>query len=90
MNITLCTDLRAAGQSDDIDDTVDYKRIKLDALELVEKSNFMLVEKLAQAVADMCLKTPGVDTVAVTIDKPGALRFAQSVAVEIVRSKKRE
>ncbi len=87
LNITLYTDLCAAGHSDDIADTVDYKQVKLDVLELVERSNFYLVERLAQAVADLCLKAPRVTAVTVTLDKPGALRFARSVAVEITRSR---
>jgi len=87
LNITLFADLRAAGQSDDIKDTVDYKSVKMRVLELVENSTFFLVERLAQAVASTCLDTPGVEAVTVTLDKPGALRFAQSVAVEIARNK---
>lgn len=90
LNITLFADLRAAGQSDDISDTVDYKDVKMRVLELVEDSSFFLVERLAQAVASTCLDTPSVEAVTVTLDKPGALRFAQSVAVEITREKTNE
>jgi len=45
------------------------------------------VEKLAQQIADCCLNAEGVQKVQVTVDKPGALRFARSVAVEIIRTK---
>ncbi len=90
LNITLYADLRGAGQSDDIADTVDYKDIKMRVMALVEQSSFFLVERLAQAVAACCLDTPRVEVVTVTLDKPGALRFAQSVAVEITRSKEHE
>lgn len=90
LNITLFADLGAAGQSDDINDTVDYKDVKMRVLELVEKSSFFLVERLAQAVASTCLDTHSVEAVTVTLDKPGALRFAQSVAVEITREKTNE
>ncbi|MCK5863262.1 MAG: dihydroneopterin aldolase [Candidatus Hydrogenedentes bacterium] len=87
LNITLHADLRAAGQSDNIDDTVDYKTVKIRVLELVEHSSFFLVERLAQAVADVCLDNPRVEMATIILDKPGALRFAQSVAVEITRNK---
>lgn len=87
VNITLYADLIRAGKTDDIGDTVDYKEIKQDILALVESSSFYLVERLAQAVADRCLQARGVEKVTVVVDKPGALRFARSVAVEITRSR---
>ena len=44
-------------------------------------------EALAQDVACICLENPPIQRVDVTVDKPGALRFARSVAVEIVRER---
>ena len=85
INVTMETDLRKAGQSDDLNDTVDYKAVKLSILDLVEKSEFKLIESLAERVAKICLKAAGVQSATVTIDKPGALRFCKSVAVEITR-----
>ncbi len=87
INLVLFTDTRQAGKTDCIEDTVDYKAIKNKVLELVEQSSFFLVEKLAQQIADCCLNAEGVQKVQVTVDKPGALRFARSVAVEIIRTK---
>ena len=66
---------------------MDYKQVKQQVLALVEGSSFYLVEKLAQEVARLCLKAPRVERVTVIVDKPGALRFARSVAVEITRTK---
>lgn len=86
-NITLHADLRQAGQSDAIEDTIDYKTVKQNILDHVEQSEYFLVEKLAQAVADICLQESRVARVEVTLDKPGALRFARSVAVEICRER---
>lgn len=85
INATLETDLRAAGRSDAIDDTVDYKTIKLRIVEFVENSRFHLIESLAEGIADICLQDGGVQRAVVTVDKPGALRFARSVAVEVTR-----
>ncbi len=87
LNITLWADLREAGKSDSIEDTVDYKQVKQQVLALVEASSFFLVERLAQKVADICLRAPRVERVTVILDKPGALRFATSVAVEITRTR---
>lgn len=84
-NIELCCNLHKAGKTDNLNDTVNYELVKEKILSLIEKSRFYLLEKAAEAVADICLKTPGVKSVKVTVDKPGALRSAESVAVEIER-----
>ena len=85
LNITLYADLSRAGNTDSIEDTVDYKRVKKQVLALVADSSYFLLEKLAQKVADICLEDPLVFQVTVIADKPGALRYARSVAVEITR-----
>ena len=87
VNIVLYADLRAAGRSDRIEDTVDYKEVKKRVVAQVEGSSSFLIEHLAQRVAGLCLEEPRVEAVRVTIDKPGALRFARSVAVEIFRKR---
>lgn len=87
INMTLYADLRAACASDKIEDTVDYKAIKKSVLESVEESSFFLVERLAEHVTQIALESPLVRRVDVSVDKPGALRFARSVAVEITRTK---
>ncbi len=85
INLTIYTDLRKAGKSDRIEDTVDYRALKKRVLAMVESSRFFLEEALADAVAELCLATPGVEQVEVRVEKPNALRFARSVAVEITR-----
>ena len=87
INITLSADLGPACRSDAIADTVDYKGIKQRVVERVEGSSFFLLERLAEELARTCLEDPGVSAATVTIDKPGALRFARSVAVEITRER---
>jgi dihydroneopterin aldolase/D-erythro-7,8-dihydroneopterin triphosphate epimerase len=87
VNIVLHADLRKAGESDDIDDTVNYKTIKKEALAMVQQSEYFLLEKLAEQIAGIALKDSKVQRVDVSIDKPGALRFARSVAVEIFRTR---
>jgi len=86
IDLTLHADLRRAGQSDDLNDTVDYKQVKKDVLAMVEASSYLLLERLAERIAEVCLAHDGVERVRVAVDKPGALRFARSVAVEIFRA----
>lgn len=87
INITLYTDLSQAGQTDRMEDTVNYKYIKNRVVEMVEGSSFFVVERLAECIAEICLNDPGVQYVRVLLEKPGALRFARSVGVEIIRSR---
>ena len=87
INITLSADLRKPGVTDRLEDTIDYKALKKRILKLVEGSSYFLIERLAQAIAGACLEEAPVQRVRVTIDKPGALRFARSVAVEITRDR---
>ncbi len=88
INVTLYADLRKASESDRIEDTLDYKAVKKAIFQLAEQSSFFLIERLAGAVAETCLTWPIVQGVTVTIDKPGALRFARSVSVSITRNKR--
>ena len=76
-----------AGRSDRLADALDYRALKKRVVEHVEASSFRLLEALAESVADICLEDRRVRTVEVTIDKPGALRFARSVAVHIERAR---
>jgi len=87
INVEMHCDLSRAGKSDELADTVDYKSIKKAILKLVEGSRFQLIEALAENVAGIALSDEKVQRVVVTIDKPGALRFAKSSAVEIVRTR---
>lgn len=87
VNIALCVDLRPAGRSDDVADSVDYETVTKRVIEHVERTTRFTIEALAQDVATLCLSTPGVTDVHVRVEKPGALRFARSVGVEIERRK---
>ena len=46
ISIIMYTDIRKAGQTDLLEDSVDYKTVKKDILSLVEGSSFLLLEKL--------------------------------------------
>jgi 2-amino-4-hydroxy-6-hydroxymethyldihydropteridine diphosphokinase len=85
INIILYADTRAAGASDDIQDAVNYRTITKRIIKLVEGSQFYLVEKLVAEIAAICLEDPRVTRATVRVEKPGALRFARSVGVEIDR-----
>jgi FolB domain-containing protein len=87
INLTMFCDLRRAGLSDDIADTVNYRTTTKRILSMVESSTRYTVEALAADIAKLCLEQPGVTRVRVRLEKPGALRFARSVGVEIERAR---
>ena len=87
INITLYADTRAAGASDQIENAVNYRTITKQVIGCVEGSSFYLVEKMAAEIAAICLRDPRVEAVDVRVEKPGALRFARSVGVEIHRTR---
>lgn len=89
ISLTLYTDLSAAGQSDRVEDGIDYKSIKNAVIEQIEGNRFALIERIAEVVAQLCLSYPKIERVDVTVDKMAALRFVKSVAVEITRTQNR-
>lgn len=87
INYTLYADTRAAAASDAIEDAVNYRTITKRIIQRVEASEFYLVEKMVAEIAKICLQDPRVEAVSVRVEKPGALRFARSVGVEIHRTR---
>lgn len=87
INLTLFTDMHAAGESDNPDDILNYRTITKAIINYVESSSHYLVEALAAAIARICVVDHGANRVIVRVEKPGALRYAQSVGVEIERER---
>ena len=87
INVILWVDLRDASKTDDMNKAVDYREINKKIIELVENSEFFLIEKLASKIGEVCLQHEGVMKVSVTVEKPGVLRYARSVGVEITMKK---
>ena len=85
INLTLYTDTRHAGEKDDIADCVDYTKISKKLLAHAESVNRFTVEALANDLAKLCLEEKGVEKAIVRVEKPGAVRFAESVGVEVER-----
>lgn len=85
VNISLFADLQRAGLSDSIDDTLNYRSVTKQIIQHIETSQRFTLEALASDIARICLGHPAVEKVRVRVEKPGALRFARSVGVEIER-----
>lgn len=87
INVTLFTDTARAAETDDIKDCVNYSTMSKKVLAHAESANRMTVEALANDLAKLCLEENSVQKVIVRVEKPGAVRFAESVGVEIERNR---
>jgi dihydroneopterin aldolase len=85
LDLDMACDIRAAAQSDDIKDALDYKAISKRLIQHIEQSQFQLLEALAESVADIVRKEFQVSALRLRISKPGALRGAQDVGLIIER-----
>ncbi len=87
VDLELPVDCRKAAATDDVADTVDYKRVAKRVLAYIEASEFKLVETLAHRLALLLLEEFGVEWVRVSLNKPGAIRNSRDVGVVIERGR---
>ena len=87
LDLELPVDCRHAALTDEVADTLDYKKVAKRVLAFVEASEFKLVETLAQRVALVILAEFPVEWVRVALNKPGAIRNSRDVGVVIERSR---
>ena len=87
VDLELPVDCRQAAVSDDVTDTVDYKKVSKRVLAFIEASEFKLVETLAQRLALLILEEFSIEWIRLSINKPGAIRNSRDVGVSIERSR---
>jgi len=85
INVTVFSDTLQAAESDDIVDCVDYSTLAKKIQTHAETAARFTVEALANDLAKICLQEKSVQKVIVRVEKPGAVRFAKSVGVEVER-----
>ncbi len=72
-----------AADSDNMDQALNYRTITKRIIQLVENNRFLLLEKLTAEVLAIAAEHPAVKFAEVEIDKPHALRFADSVSLTL-------
>lgn len=87
INIALFTDTRRAAETDSIVDCVDYSKMSKKIQAHAESAERLTVEALANDLVKICFEDKGVQKVILRVEKPGAVRFAKSVGVEIERAR---
>lgn len=83
INVTIDVDLIRAIKNDSVDNSYNYKIITKNIIALVQGQKFKMLEKLTQSILDEIMKNKKVRFARVEVDKPHALRFAESVSVEL-------
>jgi dihydroneopterin aldolase len=83
--------LRAAGQSDQVEDTINYAEVYQTIQAVVTGERYNLLERLAERVADQILQKFSCDGVRIVVHKPGApiAGIFEDVAIEIYRERKK-
>jgi dihydroneopterin aldolase len=87
IDIELPVDCRLAAVSDEVADTLDYKKVSKRIIAFVEGSQFKLVETLAHRTAMLVLEEFRVDWVRLSINKPGAIRGSRDVGIALERKR---
>jgi dihydroneopterin aldolase len=87
VDLEMPVDCRHAALTDEVADTLDYKKVAKRALEFIGASEFKLVETLAHRLALLILAEFGVEWVRISLNKPGAIRNSRDVGVVIERTR---
>lgn len=85
IDLEMATDIRKAASSDAIEDALNYKTISKRVVNFIENSEALLIEKLAEEVAQIVIGEFGVPWVKLRLSKPGALRGSKDVGLIIER-----
>lgn len=90
LDLEMAFDNRVPAATDQITDTLDYKAVSKRLMQFVGDSDFGLVETLAERCAEIVLREFPVQWLRLRITKPGAVRGARGVGVQIERGRKPE
>ena len=87
IDLELPVDCARASLTDEVENTVDYKKVAKRVLAFIEASEFKLVETLAHRLALTLLEEFGIEWVHLSVNKPGAIRNSRDVGVTIERTR---
>lgn len=87
IDLELPVDCRNASIRDEVEDTLDYKKVAKRVIAFVEASEFKLVETLAHRLALLVLEEFDIAWIRLSVNKPGAIRGSRDVGVSIERTR---
>ncbi|MFB9136017.1 bifunctional dihydroneopterin aldolase/7,8-dihydroneopterin epimerase [Vibrio olivae] len=85
LDIEMGHDNRPAGLSDNVEDALDYAKVSQTIIDHIEQGRFLLVERVAEEVAELIQTQFSVPWVKIRLTKPGAVAQASGVGVVIER-----
>ncbi|WP_415886982.1 dihydroneopterin aldolase [Neptuniibacter sp. QD37_6] len=85
LDLDMGTDIRQAANTEDVDNTLNYKTVSDRLIEFIEQSEFQLVETMAEQIAEIVMTEFGVKWLRLRLGKPGAVPQAKDVGVIIER-----
>ncbi|RTZ14955.1 bifunctional dihydroneopterin aldolase/7,8-dihydroneopterin epimerase [Vibrio aquaticus] len=85
LDIEMAHDNRPAGKSDDVVDALDYAQVSQAVLQHIEGGCFLLVERVAEEIAELIMAKFNVPWIKIRLTKPGAVAQAKGVGVIIER-----
>ena len=85
LDLEMGTDIRAAAATEDIDSTLNYKTVAKRLIAFIGESEFLLVETMAEEIAQIVQSEFPVPWLRLRLSKPGAVRGARDVGVIIER-----
>jgi len=83
VNVMIHYSAEKATSSDNMDDALNYRTITKKIIHHVENNRFMLLEKLTKDILDIASEHDWVTFAEAEVDKPHALRFADSVSLSL-------
>jgi dihydroneopterin aldolase len=81
-----CRSLRDAALADDLERTVDY-RLAGELIDAVQGREFLLIERVAETLADVALQNPLIEQVTVTVRKRPPVQGLEWAGVRITRAR---
>ena len=88
LDLEMATDIRAAAKTDAIEQTIDYKAVSKRLITFIERSEFLLVETLAENITKIVIDEFDVPWIKLVVNKKGAIRGATDVGIIIERGEK--
>jgi len=88
LDLDMATDIRAAASTEDISNTLDYKAVSKRLIAYIGEAEFLLIETMAERVAELVLAEFPVNWLRLRVGKPGAVTGARDVGVIIERGKR--
>lgn len=88
LDLEMGTDITQAAQTEDVDNTLNYKTVSDRLIDFISQSEFHLVETMAEEIAALVMQEFGVRWLRLRLGKPGAVPQAQDVGVIIERGER--